>query len=562
MKRLFQLAFIAAVLLTFTTGCAHRNNLDAEVAKEPAKAPVITHVPGVAAAPAPEEPKIRIESEETVELHAPPPQDDSPLTPQEEQALETETEFQFDLDNAENRELRLYFKYFTHNRKGRRHFEIWLERSEKYFPYIRKVLKERGLPGDLAYLPFVESGYNPKAKSRAGAAGLWQFMPFTGKKFGLERGWWIDERLDPFKATHAAADYLTFLHQEFGDWYLALAAYNAGEGRVGRALKSTGCDDFFDLATKSRYVRRYGRNIHYLPRETRHYVPKFLAVLKIVRNLESLGFKRPNWSDSNLVVEVKVPPKTDLKAMAAALQMDWDDFRALNPAFWEPASHPERESNIYIPAKKSMLAANYLQGDVKQYTSYYTYYRVRKGDSWYKIGRRCGIPYGVLKAYNNRSSNILRPGESIKIPGRGEARKTASSMRSGRASTSVTDSKTRDLAKKRSNYTVRNGDSLWLVAKRHGVKMTTLAKANGLSSRARLKIGQKLYIPDLSHSDSKKSLARAEQTKETIAYRVRRGDTLYSIAKRFGVSYKSLMAWNHMRTSRIYPGDTIKVHLR
>jgi membrane-bound lytic murein transglycosylase D len=559
MNRLIPVLCIIALALALMTGCSAKTKVDTQpVATSPA---TDSMVPEIAAAPAPEQPENLAETDETVGLHTPPPADDSPLTPQEEQALETEPEISLYLDDAENKELTLYFKYYTHNSKGRKHFQLWLNRSAKYMPYVRKVLKDRGLPGDLAYLPFVESGFNPKVKSRAGAAGLWQFMPYTGKKFGLERGWWVDERLDPFKATHAAADYLSFLYEEFGDWYLALAAYNAGEGRVARALKSTGCEDFFDLATKRRYVRRYGRKIHYLPRETRHYVPKYLAVLKIVRNLESLGFTKPDWSDANMVAEVQVPPKTDLKAMAKSLDMDWQDFRDLNPAFWEPASHPEKSSTIYVPTAKSQLAANYTSGDVKQYTAYYTYYRVRPGDSWYKIGRNCGIPYGILKAYNNRSSNILRPGESIKIPGRGEAKKTAANMGSPRTK-QVTDSKTRDLAKQRSNYTVRSGDSLWTVAKRHGMSVPTLAQANGLSSKARLRIGQKLYIPDLSPQDTKRTLAQAEQAKKTIAYRVRRGDTLYSIARRFGVSYKSLMAWNHMRTSRIYPGDTITVHLQ
>jgi len=559
MNRLIPVVCMFALALVLLSGCAAKTKIPAQ---DTASAPVTDPmVPEIAAAPAPEEPKELTQVDETVGLHTPPPADDTPLTPQEEQALETEPEIHFDLDPAENKELRLYFKYFTHNSKGRRNFERWLERSAKYMPYVRKVLKDRGLPSDLAFLPFVESGFNPKAKSRAGAAGLWQFMPYTGKKFGLDRGWWVDQRLDPFKATHAAADYLSFLYEEFGDWYLALAAYNAGEGRVARALKSTGCEDFFELATKRRYVRRYGRKIHYLPRETRHYVPKFLAVLKIMHNLDSLGFKQPDWSDANMVAEVKVPPKTDLKAMAKALDMPWDEFSDLNPAFWEPASHPERQSTIYVPVSKTQVASAYVSGDVKQYTSYYTYYRIRSGDSWYKIGRRCGIPYGVLKAYNNRSSNILRPGETIKIPGRGEANKTIAAMSSPR-STQVTDSKTRNLAKQRSNYTVRNGDSLWVIAKRHGVSVPTLAQANGLSSKARLRIGQKLYIPDLSPSDAKRSLAQAEQAKKTIAYRVRRGDTLYSIARRFGVSYKSLMAWNHMRSSRIYPGDTITVHLQ
>jgi membrane-bound lytic murein transglycosylase D len=263
------------------------------------------------------------------------------------------------------------------------------------------------------------------------------------------------------------------------------------------------------------------------------------------------------------VAEVKAPPKTDFKAMAATLDIEWETFAALNPGFWEPASHPERASTVYVPADKKEKAVAYLSGpEVKTYTAYYRYYKVRPGDSWYVIGRRTGVPYGLLKAYNSRSSNLLRIGETIKIPGRGEAKKAAAAMRNGKSYTRVTDEKTRDLAEKRSNYRVRSGDSLWLIARRHGLSVNTLARANGLSSKARLQIGQKLYIPDLGAGESRKSLAEAEQAKKTIVYRVRRGDTLYSIARRFGVSYKALMAWNDMRSSRIYPGDNITVHLK
>ena len=497
--------------------------------------------------------------------------DDAPLSPQEEQALETEPEIHFDLDAHETKEVRLYFRYYTHDAKGRRHFEAWLKRSKLYLPYVRQTFAELGLPRDLIFLPFVESGYNPRARSRAGAKGLWQFMPFTGKKYGLKLGWWVDERLDPFKATHAAAEYLTKLYNDFGDWYLALAAYNAGEGRVGRAVKKTGCDDFFELSQKKRYVRRRGRRIHFLPKETRYYVPKFLAVLKIVRNLESLGFAPLDQNAENTVEKLEVEPKTDLLALSKALGMDWKDFRLFNPAFLEPGSHPTETSTVYVPKDKLAQAQAHLSGpNAKPYGSYYTVYKVRRGDSWYRISRRFRVPISVLKRYNNRTSNLIRPGQRVKVPGRGEARKTAATMKKSRKVTytksrpvSPAMRKTHDLAQKRANYTVESGDSLWSLAKRYRMTIKTLAKANGLHANSGLMIGQKLYIPDQTLTATRKTRQEAKQTKQLTIYKVRRGDTLYGIAKKFGVTAKALQAWNDIpKKSLIFPGEKLKVYVR
>ena len=487
--------------------------------------------------------------------------DNEPLTPAEEQALETESDIQFDLDAYDTKEIRQHFAYFVHNAKGRKTFQRWLDRSATYMPYVRQEIRKRGLPGDLAYLPFVESGYNPKAHSRAGASGMWQFMRFTGRKYGLEVGWWLDERRDPFKATHAALDYLTALHDEFGDWYLALAAYNAGEGRVARAIKSTGCDDFFDLSTKRRYVKRRGRRIHYLPRETRNYVPKLLAVLKIVRNLDSLGFTAPDWDAEPDIHALTVPPKTDLKALAKAADMEWEDFRSLNTAFLEAGSHPEKESAVYLPGTAHALALDYLNSDqAKPYSSYYSVYKVRSGDSWYRISRHFNVPISVLKRYNNRRSNTIHPGQLVKVPGRGETGKTLAAIRKNPSPSKADMSETRALAAKRGSYKVRNGDSLWSVSRRYGMSLSTLAAANGLSAKARLRIGQTLYIPDQSPVEARKSRQAAKQAKEMITYTIRRGDTLYAIARRFGVTTQALQDWNSMHNSRIYPGEKIKVY--
>ncbi|WP_461209785.1 LysM peptidoglycan-binding domain-containing protein [Desulfocurvus sp. DL9XJH121] len=558
-------------------------------------------------------------------------QGSSPLTAQEEQALETEPEIRFDLDQVDTKEVRTFFQFFTHDSKGRKNFERWLERSSKYLPYVRRVFAERGLPHDLVYLPFVESGYNPLAGSRAGAKGMWQFMPFTGKKFGLKVGWWVDERYDPYKSTQAAADYLSALYDEFGDWYLALAAYNAGEGRVARAIKRTGCDDFFELSQKKQNRWRRGRRLYYLPKETRYYVPKLLAVIKIVRNLDSLGFTRPDWDGDGLVAEVTVPPRTDLRQVAKAAGLSWDEFKDHNPAYAEPGSHPDEESSVYLPQDKLADAQAYLDGDPVEYTAYYSFYKVRRGDSWYRISRRFGVPIKVLKSYNSKHSNLLRPGQSLKIPGKGESRLTAQKIKSQRkqrmenarrvasgqaakdgkytvapgdslwsvananglsvaelaqanglssraglrvgqvltvpadggsaaVEAEAADGKVRMLAQSRSNYVVKSGDSLWSVAKRYQTTVQTLAKANGLSSGASLRIGQKLYIPDQSTAASKRSLAEAQEAKTLITYKVRRGDTLYSIARRFGCTAQNIRDWNGMDTPRIYPGDSLKLY--
>lgn len=654
-----------AVSLTGLTACTPKKNIPGE------PVPVITADvvdPDTIVTPPehgeqPEQP-----SEETIAEFV--ETDDAPLSPQEQEALETEPELSFELDAVETKEMKMFFRYFTHDKSGRKNFARWLKRSETYLPYVRKVFQERGLPHDLVFLPFVESGYNPKAGSHAGAKGLWQFMPFTGKKYGLTVGWWLDERYDPYKATHAAADYLTKLHGDFDDWYLALAAYNAGEGRVMRAIKRSGCDDFFELSQKRQNRWRRGRRLYYLPRETRQYVPKLLAVIKIVRNLDSLGFDQPDWAEKEEVVSIETNPRTDLKALAKAVDIPWDDFQAMNTAYVEPASHPDKPSTVYVPASKESLASAYLTGkDFKEYKAYYAFYRVRKGDSWYRISRRFGVPIAVLKSYNHHRSNLLRPGQQLKVPGKGLTKLTAQNIRDNRKQRSanaktvnygnsgyrvqngdslwsiakshgitVSDlasanglstrshlkkgqrlaipgqtsgtyrvqngdslwsvakhhgvsigdlarangisvrshlkqgqslnipgrgtsvKRTRQLAQSRSNYVIKGGDSLWSVAKRYHTTVSTLAKANGISTRTTLQPGQKLYIPDQSTAAAKIAQKKAKEAKQLITYKVRRGDTLYDIAKRFGVSANNIRTWNNLSSPRIYPGDNLKLY--
>ncbi|WP_320173720.1 LysM peptidoglycan-binding domain-containing protein [Maridesulfovibrio sp.] len=475
------------------------------------------------------------------------PQEAETLTPEEEKVLQSNNGIYFNLDEHDTKEVQQYFGFFTH--KARKTFDRWLQRSEPFLPYVRQVLSENDMPQDLAMLPFAESGYNAWAYSRAGAAGMWQFMPFTGRKFGLRVDWWVDERRDPYKSTQAAVKYLNVLHDMFGDWYLALAAYNAGEGKIGRALKKTGSKDFFDLTKNNHKLSRRAR----LRTETKNYVPKFIAISKIFKNLDELGFTNINWENGIQFETVKVPGGTDLLALAKACGMKWSEFHKLNPHFRRQVSPPNAVINAYLPERVMADAADYLESPNSRPFAGYKRYKIRKGDSWYRIARRYGVPVAVLKSVNNHKSNLIKPGSYIMIPGKG----------SSAAVYATNTSKTRRTAQSRANYRVRQGDTLWDIASRYSVSVTTLKRANGLYS-SKLKIGQKLYIPDNNASSSARSVAKAENVKQQLVkYQVRRGDNLWKIARRFGVKVSSLMEWNSLNSKSILrPGDKIKVYVQ
>jgi membrane-bound lytic murein transglycosylase D len=451
---------------------------------------------------------------------------DVPLTEAEQKALDEPVRFQFVLDIRETKEVERYFRYFTHDARSR--FAAWLKRSEQYLPAVRDIFQEHDLPHDLIYLPFVESGYNPMAYSRAGAGGMWQFMPGTGRLYGLTFDWWVDQRRDPLLSTHAAAQHLAKLHDMFNDWHLALAAYNAGEGRISRAMRRSGTDNYFDLAAIN----------NLLATETRHYVPKLMAILKIIQNLEELGFEPINWDNAPSLAVLDIKGGTDLVALAEHTGLSWDEFRRYNPLFRRQVSPPDMKLSINLPQTHLAAAREYLSKPNSNPFEGFQRYRVQRGDSWWVLSSRFSTPITVLKRINNRRSNTLRIGESLMVP------------RS--ASSTVVQSSGR------SNYIVQSGDNLWNISRTHGVSVGTLVQANNLSNKHRLKVGQRLYIPNLSGSASR--AASTSQSNKVVEYRVRSGDTLWQIARRFGVTTNNLVAWNRLpRNGLIRPGDNLKI---
>ena len=479
------------------------------------------------------------------------PDVDGDLTQTEQAVLNARFGLLFDLEAHDTKEVEKYFNYFNH--KARKTMVRWLERSQPYLPHVRRVFTQYGLPQDLVLLPFVESGYNVRAYSWAGAGGMWQFMKGTGRNYGLKADWWIDERRDPYKATDAAARHLRDLYDRFGDWYLALAAYNAGEGKISRALKQSGSDDFFELTQKNRKLSRRVR----LKTETKHYVPKFIAISKIFQNLDTLGFQPVSWDMEVEVATVKVPGGTDLLALARAGGMTWSEFHKYNPAFRRQVSPPHMEAAAYLPVSKADKMIAYLADPGSRPYAGYTRHRVRSGDSWWRISRKYSVPVSVLKKVNNTRSNNLRPGQHVMVPGNSKGRAVAASR------SSSSSSKTRAIAAKRGNYVVRSGDTLWSISQKFGTTVNTVKRSNGLRT-SRLKVGQKLYIPNNSGAATKQAVREAETVKsQLVHYKVRRGDNLTSISRKFSVKISDLRRWNALNSrGTIYAGQRLKVYVQ
>jgi len=471
-----------------------------------------------------------------------------PLTQQEKQALASRGSIQFDLDVKDNEEVQMFLQYFSIDKRGS--MTKWLERAEPHLPYVRAVLASYNLPPDLIALPFIESGYSTMAYSPVGAGGMWQFMPYTGRRFGLTVDWWVDERRDPYKSTVAAAKYLTKLYQMFGDWHLALAAYNAGEGKISRVMASSGQCDFFDIAKDPRLLKE----------ETRHYVPKFLAVLKIFQNLEALGFKKVNWQAGPNLKELPAPGGTDLLALAQACSMSWEQFREYNPGFRRQVSPPDATVNVYVPVAKEQIALAYLKNPGNYPSGGVQTMTAQAGDTWWMLARKAGMPVAELRQLNASLPETLPPGQSVRVAlSAFSVDNTA--LAEGPAACAPTQTAANN---KTQRYRVNKGDTIASVAKRYGVSAKDLMAANNMKRAGRLTLGTWLNIPGAAPAPvavaSGKPTPFAAPAGPAGSHTVKRGETASAIADRYGIDAQDLLAANGLRSGKdLIAGKTLAI---
>jgi membrane-bound lytic murein transglycosylase D len=444
-----------------------------------------------------------------------------------------------------------------------------LNRAAKYLPMIQAVFEEECLPQELCYLPLIESGYKTTVRSRARAVGMWQFVEGTAKMMGLKVDWWVDERRDPEASTRAAARYLNFLYKEYGDWYLTLVAYNAGPGRVNRAIRKGHSRNFWRLAQKK-----------VLPRESRNYIPAFMAAVTIAKDPEAFGFNAIQVRDTENYDIVDVDFSIELKRLAKNLGLGPAKLLELNPALRHgvtPGGKPPYHLRIPVGMReKTSIALNDIPVNERVQ---WKQYRIRRGDTLggiarkfgvsiyalktvngvvnprrLRIGQRLTIPFGpeekvIRMAYGGRSGNYrirsgdtlsgiaqrmhtsvvairrlnpglnprrLRPGKSIRVSGR---RSGATSQRSSNQDGMY--------------WVIRRGDTLYDISRSCGTSVKKLCAINGIKSSHTLQPGKRLKLP-------------AHTAQKTHKYAIKKGDTLGKIAKKFKVKLSDLIAWNHL----------------
>jgi len=463
--------------------------------------------------------------------------DDSIEFQEEIVEVEESTPVAHDMPVEWNGRVRKQMDYLTVSTKGR--FQDYLHRSGKYIDLMREIIKKNGLPEDLVYLPLIESGFNPKAYSWAHASGPWQFISSTGKKYGLNRNWWYDERRDFVKSTQAACEYLKYLYQMFGDWKLALASYNGGEGRVGRTIKRQRTNDFWELD---------------LRKQTEDYVPRYMAAVMVAKEPEKYGFSKSFYSPLTFD-QVEIKHCLDLKEVARSLDSDIQALRELNPELLRDVTPPGMNSyQLRIPAGKSdQFWALYSDLSSKGATVF-AQHKIRRGETLAKIAKKYRTTVSALAELNRISSRkTLRVGQYLTVP------VTAGGASTGTYGSYASKSSSNSKSNSYFTYTVKRNDNLHELAKRHGTTISAIRKLNGFSSRRALYAGERIKIPGSSGYAYKNPIDRL--TENLVIHIVRDGDTLWKIAQNYGATLTDLLSWNKLADAdEIRPGQRLKIY--
>lgn len=373
--------------------------------------------------------------------------------------------------------------------------EAMLERSKLYLYYIVEEVEKRGLPMEIALLPAIESAYKPYAYSRAKASGLWQFIPSTGRLYGLKTNWWYDGRRDIIASTRAALDYLQKLYGDFGDWQLALAAYNAGEGRIARAIE---------------WNRRKGLPTDYvhlkqLKAETRHYVPKLMAMVNVVSDPQRFGIQLPNIPNEPYFTTVETDSQVDLGVIARLTGMEVDELHFINPGYTRWATDPNGPHHVLVPADKKDAVLAGLSNLPEHERVQWMHHEVRRGETLYSIARRYKLTVEAIRA-SNKISRALRVGQDLLLPISAMA-KISPKAAPGAARPVRAAAKTNQPIIHR----VRSGETLTSIARRYNVMVHQLAEWNTMKVNEILRLGRKLkiFIHEAPQADGRSAFNRS-----------------------------------------------------
>jgi len=421
------------------------------------------------------------------------------------------------------------------------------KRAEPFLYYIVEELEENNVPIELALLPIVESAFDPFAYSHGRASGMWQFIPGTGTRFNMKQNWWYDGRRDVIASTAGAIKYMKYLHKYFdGDWLLALAAYNSGEGRVRRAVrknKSLGKNtDFWSLD---------------LPKETRAYVPKLLALADIVKRPEHFGLKLYEIANEEVIVQVDIKSQLDLAKAASLADLPLPELQRLNPGFNRWSTDPDGPHRLLLPKHKVAHFKQGLAKLTKDERLAWQRYKIKNGDNLSNIAKSFHTSIELIRQVNGINGNQIRAGKHLLIPVAAKSLDSYILSQDQRIATKQ--------AKPQKGFKVTHkvvsGDNLWDIGQRFKVSGSKIAKWNGFAPRDPLKLGQKLVIWQRANISLKASHRSVEQAiMRNITYKVRSGDSFARIADKFNVRIRDIERWNSLsRNKYLQPGQRLKL---
>lgn len=440
-------------------------------------------------------------------------------------------------------------RWYANNPK---YMERVQQRALRYLFFILDSLHQHDAPYDIALLPIIESAYEPFAYSHGQASGLWQFIPMTGKRFQLKQDWWYDGRRDTVEATRAAISYLRYLHRFFEeDWQLALAAYNAGEGTVRRAIKKNEQlnkpTDFWHLD---------------LPPETRAYVPKMIALAEVFRDPARYNLPLLSIPNKPYFVEVPLDGQLDLMQAAELAKISIEELYYLNPGFNRWATPPGKGFSLKIPVSAELdFKTNLAQLPANQRVTWQRH-TIKKGDSLNSIARQYNSDIDWIKQINKLQSNTIVVGQTLMVPVASANKQHYRFSQTERLNQRQNQAPANNLT--RVNYTVKAGDTFWSIAKAHKVEIKNLARWNNKAPKDALRIGEKLVIWQAnSKAAAKQNTYPARQEKVTrIHYRVRQGDSLAKIAGKFNVGVNQIIQWNKLDKKKyLQPGQQLILHV-